>query len=163
MRGQISRHNTKLLAGDTVEQVDPCVCRDFPCPLNGLCETRNVIYQASVTTPDDGHSEHYVGVTNHFKSRFGGHRSDLNHSEGRKNSTLAKYVWDLKDAGRQFDVNWRIIDRGATWSNVTRRCQLCDKEKFYIINKRDMATLNSRRELFNTCRHRLTNLLRKAK
>ena len=152
MRGQISRHNTKLLAGDTVEQVDPCVCRDFPCPLNDLCETRNVIYQASVTTTDDGHSEHYVGVTNHFKSRFGGHRSDLNHSEGRKNSTLAKYVWDLKDAGRQFDVNWRIIDRGATWSNVTRRCQLCDKEKFYIIYKRDMA-----------CRHRLTNLLRKAK
>ena len=163
MRGQVSRHNNKLLAGDTVEQVDPCVCRDFPCPLNGLCETRNVVYQASVTTPDDGHTEHYVGVTNHFKSRYGGHRSDMNHSDGRKNSTLAKYVWTLKDANRQFDISWRIIDRGPLWSNVTRRCLLCDKEKFFIIYKRDMATLNSRREMFNTCRHRLSNLLSKTK
>ena len=104
-----------------------------------------------------------VGVSTHFKGRFGSHRYDMNHSEQRTNSTLAGYVWNLKDAGRMFDVNWRIIDRGAPYSNVTRRCLLCDKEKFYIIYRRDMATLNSRCEIFNTCRHRLSILLVKAK
>ena len=122
-----------------------------------------VVYQASVTTPDDGHTEHYVGVTNHFKSRYGGHRSDMNHSDGRKNSTLAKYVWTLKDANRQFDISWRIIDRGPLWSNVTRRCLLCDKEKFYILFRPDIAQLNKRNELWTTCRHKKLALLIKPK
>ena len=162
MSGKISQHNQKLLSAGNVEQVDPCVCTQFDCPLDGRCEIMNVVYQASVTTPDDGHTEHYVGVTHYFKERFIGHRSDMRHSENRHGSTLSKYVWELKDAGRQFDMQWRIIDRGAPYNNVTKRCILCDKEKYYIIYHRDMSTLNKRSKLFNVCKHRTKHLLSKA-
>ena len=39
------------------------------------------------------------------------------------------------------------------------KCRLCKREKYYILFEPDGATLNKRSELYNTCRHRLKDLL----
>ena len=50
------------------------------CPLNGQCLTKSVIYQATVTTEDDGSKETYIGLTkNVFKERFNGHKMTFRH------------------------------------------------------------------------------------
>ena len=50
-------------------------------------------------------------------------------------------------------------DRGAPFTPVTGRCNLCTKEKFYILRKPEMASLNSRQEVGNHCRHIAMSLL----
>ena len=44
---------------------------------------------------------------------------------------------------------WKVIDWGAPFTPVTGRCNLCTKEKFYILRKPEMASLNSRQEVGN--------------
>ena len=43
----------------------------------------------------------------------------------------------LKEAGVDYTIRWKILD----------------KAQFYIICKQELATLNKRTELANTCRH----------
>ena len=54
----------------------------------------------------------------------------------------------------------RILKRAKSYSNITKRCNLCLWEKFFIICKPDMATLNRRNELVSTCRHASKFLLK---
>ena len=69
-------------------------------------------------------------------------------------TTLSSYIWDLKDLDLNYDISWCVIDRGKPSNPVTRRCNLCIKEKFHIIFQPEGASLNKRSELFSTCRHR---------
>ena len=166
MQSLISRHNTRLLsgagarAGPELEQLDHCVCTDFECPLNGNCEIRNCVYQATVTSEDQD-IETYVGVTKHFKQRFVGHRGDFRHSENRNNSTLASHIWNLKDENKEFNITWQIIDRGPIYNSITKKCFACIQEKYHIAF--DNPKLNKRDELLCTCRHRLLETLSRQK
>ena len=76
-----------------------------------------------------------------------------------KKNTLSAHIWKLKDAGTKFEISWSIVEKAPEFNPTTRRCTLCLKEKYHIICKPDGATLNSRSELFSTCRHRLSKLL----
>ena len=46
------------------------------------------------------------------------------------------------------------------YSNQTKRCNLCIAEKYFILTKPQMASLNRRNELISTCRHRRKYILR---
>ena len=83
----------------------------------------------------------------------------MNNTKNRTNSTLASHIWDLKDRGIDHDVGWKIKSRGTQYNPSTKKCRICLKEKHFILYKGEGATLNSRGEIFNTCRHRKTNLL----
>ena len=74
---------------------------------------------------------------------------DLNTSQ----TALSKHIWDLRSQGIEAVVTWKIIDRGRPFSPVHGVCQLCNKEKFYILFRPDVAELNSRSETFSACRH----------
>ena len=73
--------------------------------------------------------------------------------------TLSQYIWTLKDNDVPYSVNWRIIAKGKSYSSSNKKCDLCLKEKYYIICKPDMASLNNRNELDSECRHRKKHLL----
>ena len=45
-------------------------------------------------------------------------------------------------------------------SGSSKRCNLCLKEKFLIIYRPKLSTLNKRNELVSSCRHRNKALLR---
>ena len=74
-------------------------------------------------------------------------------------TTLSTHIWKLKEKGSTFNIKWSILDRGQIFNPGTKTCQLCTKEKFYIIFKPEIATLNSRNELGAHCRHKKTTLL----
>ena len=61
--------------------------------------------------------------------------------------------------GSTFDVKWKVLNRGALFTPVTGRFNLCTKEKFYVLRKPEMASLNSRQEAGNYCRHIAMSLL----
>ena len=67
----------------------------------------------SLYSSDDGRVENYIGCTKYFKKRYYGHRSDMNNpaNKDKNRSTLANYVWKLKDERKNFDIKWKIIGK----------------------------------------------------
>ena len=54
---------------------------------------------------------------------------------------------------------WKVLKRAKSYSNASKRCNLCIREKLYlIICKPDMASLNQHNELVSTCRHALRKI-----
>ena len=67
----------------------------------------------------------------------------------------------LKNEKKEFDIQWKIVARAKPFSPVSGICALCTLEKFYILTKPNLATLNRNEEIYNTCRHKLGLLLDK--
>ena len=162
IKRQISTHNSKVQQTEDNPQAEmpaDCNCRDFPCPLNGDCQAaKSIVYKATVV---DGNNniETYTGLTkNTFKERFYGHTASFN-NRNTDGTTLSTHIWKLKDEGTNYDIHWSVIEKAREFNPTTRKCTLCLKEKYHIIFEPSGATLNSRSELYSTCRHRLSKLL----
>ena len=118
-----------------------CNCRDHPCPLQtNDCQTDHVIYRATVTDQNQNVNT-YTGLTGYtFKKRYDGHTYSFRH-RGEKSTTLSSHLWDLTDKNIQYNLNWELVDRAQEFNPSTRKCRLCNKEKYYIIFQPEGATL----------------------
>lgn len=146
----IDIHNSKKLI--TMEQTDKCNCRKNHCPIEGQCGKRNVVYQATVTS--NGDTESYVGLCETpFKLRYNNHKTSFTNSRYQNSTELSKHIWNLKNSKKDFHIAWKIIGRGSPYSNRTKRCNLCILEKYFIICKPTLASLNKRTDLTYLCRH----------
>ena len=161
----IDSHNNRILnsskhtdetADNTVDSKS-CNCRQkSTCPLNGNCLQSSVIYQATVTRKDNNTSETYSGLTeNDFKTRYRNHSASFRHAKHRNSSELSKHIWTL-----DYSISWRIISSSSPYNSSSKRCNLCLKEKFLIICRPDLSSLNKRNELASSCRHTKKVLLR---
>ena len=163
----IAKHNSKVMKQNlqteenlqTAQNFKNCNCRNKEgCPLMGECQQRGVIYQATVLS-EEKRNQTYIGLTaGTFKKRFDGHTSTFR-SEEANGTTLSSYIWKLKNEGRDFEILWKVISKATPFSPVTEQCALCTAEKFYIIYKPELGTLNTRNELGAHCRHKQRVLL----
>ena len=168
MKQTITGHNSKILKPKASEGDDMCNCEvRASCPMDGKCLTDNLIYLATVTETSIQNQktvEGYVGLASTtFKKRFYKHRDSFKKEKMQNDTTLSTHIWKLKEKGSTFSIKWSILDRGQIFNPATKTCQLCTKEKFYIIFKPEIATLNSRNELGAHCRHKKTTLVGLAK
>ncbi len=160
VKNSIDGHNAKQLRKEPAPE-RTCNCRrPADCPLNGNCLQKSIVYQATITAASKP-TETYIGLTETtFKTRFGNHKQSFI-KENLKNSTeLSKHIWKLKRENMDYKITWKIVGRASPYNGISKRCNLCTLEKFYIIYKREMATLNKKSELINTCRHRNKFLLK---
>ena len=125
------------------------------CPLSNKCITESVVYQATVTTKDKTTNrppQTYVGLTeNSFKTRLANHKTSFNSFDKRNAIELSKYVWELKNRNIHYTIKWKILKRAKPYNCASNRCNLCLWEKYFIICKPKMATLNKRNELLSAC------------
>ena len=149
----INAHNKSVINEKPRSPEKTCNCRSKPaCPLNGKCLTSNIIYQATVES--NGRSETYIGLTaNEFKTRYRNHTTSFRHESKRHFTELSKHIWSLKDKNKDYRISWKIVARAQPYSNTTKKCNLCLTEKFLIICKPELCTLNKRNELSSSCRH----------
>ena len=161
----IDGHNKSILknaetAQPRQDERKKCSCRKKEeCPLDGECLVSEVVYQATVNTQDT--RETYIGLTaNQFKARYRNHQMSFRHEKRRNETELSKHLWKLKEENIDFTVTWKILAKAKPYTNLTKRCNLCNTEKFFLITKPHMATLNKRNELISTCRHRRKFILR---
>ena len=134
--------------------VPPCRCTLEECPLNGNCEKSNVIYQCTITEEASGKKESYVGLTaNSIKDRITKHRKSFRDRTYHRNS-LSRHVWKLKDQNKAFQVAWKILDQATTYSPSSKLCNLCTRETYFILFKKNLATLNRKDEFFGYCLHK---------
>ena len=154
MQSIINKHNKKVTSIDTKpNSQDQCNCRDKDqCPIDNKCLTSGVIYNARVTTDDT--TKNYIGLTEGtFKQRFTQHKHSFRHRSHMNSTELSKYIWQLRDSKKDFNIKWTIICRARPYSNITKRCDLCTTEKLMIINSKPDELLNKRSELISKCRH----------
>ena len=157
MASIISSHNSRVSAPTPpVPQPEKKTCncrRGTTCPLNGNCLESSVVYKATVTAPRKP-ERYYFGLSEPpFKQRYNGHTYDFRHESERSSTTLAGYIWDLKDEGVEFDIKWEVHAKAAPYQCGSRRCDLCLAEKVAIASGDPVKMLNSRSELVSTCRH----------
>ena len=105
-------------------------------------------------------SEYYTGLTEGaFKYRLYGHNSSFKSNKQKNNTMLSKHVWWLKSNNIAYQLEWKILGKAKAYNPITKVCRLCLLEKYFIMYKPETATLNSRDEFFNPCRHKWKYML----
>ena len=136
-----------------MSQPDTFNCRRKPdCALKGKCLQTNVIYQARETT--ERTTETYVGLATNFKERYINHQTSFRRPNRRNRTELSKHVWTLQDNNKPFQIKWKVLKKCKPYSNAYQKCNLCLYEKFIIICKKELCSLNRRNELASSCPHR---------
>ena len=159
----INQHNGKL-AGGQKEPTSGCNCRGAAakasCPMRGNCLAEGVVYCATVTDTTTNTVETYTGLTGGaFKTRYNAHKGNLKNRDQQHKTTLSSHIWRLKDSNKPYTVSWKILARASTFNTTTHMCRLCLMEKYLIMSSPATATLNSRSEIYSSCRHRKGKLL----
>ena len=162
----ITNHNKAVISKPTRTNnltKKSCNCRKpNECPMDGNCNVESVIYQAEVTTETT--KETYIGLCDTaFKLRYRNHVSSFRNERYKHATELSKYIWSLKDKNAKYNIKWCKIKQASSYSNVTKRCNLCLWEKYFIICEPEMASLNKRNELSSCCRHARKFMLKNVK
>ena len=166
MSSMIKSHNKKVI-NKGVKELKSCNCRvKFECPLNGRCQVINIMYKWTVLLSSDKPNKVYLGTAEGgFKKRFYGNRKLFNNKGSANDTTLSKYIWELKETSNSSPtLVWSIAKKVPPYSNISKKCLLCLHEKLEIINyPRPEELLNKRSELISRCRHANNLLLRSYK
>ena len=123
--------------------------------LNEMCLTKDLVYQAEVTTKDNNERKTYIGMTaTTFKERYRNHKKSFDDIKYKNDTELSKYVWNLKLNKKLYKINWSILSRASSIKAGGSNCNLCLEEKLQIIsNYNSSSSLNKRSELFTKCAH----------
>ena len=136
---------------------EKCNCRS-DCPIKDdkyNCRDRNVIYEATVE--HNGKRKFYIGLTSmEFKQRRQQHKSTFNNRK-QDTTTLANYIWKLKDKKEQYNVTWKILQKVGARKSGDKKCKLCLLEILKILDykkKHGENCINKRDEFTGACRHK---------
>jgi len=122
--------------------------------MSGQCCTEAVVYQATVTNNNYTVIETYVGLTqNQSKYRYNNHTASFKNISRQNSTELSKYIWKLKDNKIAYEIKWKILARAQPCNKQSPLCKLCLLEKYFIICKPHLASVNSRNEIVTTCRY----------
>ena len=125
-----------------------------------------VIAWKTSVSHDGGKEKTYIGLTSHpFRSRAANHKKSFTYLKYEKETELSKHIWDIKKKEARkmrtvkFDIKWKKIVNAKPFNPVTNVCNLCTAEKYLIIFKPELGSLNKRDEIRNHCRHKRGLLL----
>ena len=119
--------------------------------MDGNCNVESIIYPAEDTSQTT--KETYIGLCDtSSKLAYRNHTSSFCNEWYKNANKLSKHMWNLKDQNIQYNIKWRKIKHARSYSNVTKKCNLCLWEKYFILCKLEMSSLNNRNELTSCCR-----------
>ena len=159
MNSIISGANKRKLLQNNTQNDKTCSCRENPCPLQGHCNLKNLVYKAELTEGPSGDKFSYLGMTcRKFIERYRVHKKSFTDENAKNNqTTLSKKFWKMKNENKNTEVKFQIAKIARSYTPGDKFCQLCTSEKYMIIKElklNENNNLNSRDELFTQCRHR---------
>ena len=107
----IRAHNRKVLRPtDDNHPPKSCNCRKPESyPLDGNCLDISLVYRATVTA-ENRPNKFYLGMTeSSFKTRYTGHKSSFKNRNLVNDTSLSKYVWELKEKEVNHTIEWSIL------------------------------------------------------
>ena len=159
---KINAHNKAILGNSKPLERGGCNCsNEEDCPLEGECLSKNVLYEATITSSIRNYGEKkYIGISEpSFKDRFANHKKSFNNAKYAKETALSKEVWKIKEKNETFSVKWKIRRQCPTYTPMSKKCALCMNEKADIVYYEGSNLLNKKSEIISTCRHRLKHSL----
>ena len=89
------------------------------------------------------------------------HIASFRHAKHRNSTKLSKHIWILKDSNIDHSISWCIISSRSSYNSSNKRCtgNLCLQEKFLIIYRPNLSSLNKCNKLVSSCCHRNKALL----
>ena len=117
----------------------------------GLAEAS--VYHAHVTSEEE--TKECKGSTEpRWKSRLGNHLSSFSDPRKKNKTSLARYIWDLKERNQPFEVKWTLHKQAFPCKCWTKKCDICLSEKLDILRGDPRTMLNKKSEIMNKCLHR---------
>ena len=99
--------------------------------MNGHCLKTSLVYKANVT--HDETTVSYLGLCEGtFKDRFRNHGKSFRNRKYETETELSKYIWSLKDEGKDYQLDWSIVKRSVPYVSGAKKCDLCLTEKTLI-------------------------------
>ena len=120
----IMSHNKKLISCHN-PIILPCICRrKKECPLERKCRANYVVYKCIVSAAGFTNKVYLGTAQGEFNKWFYNHNMSFKKDSKKSNTTLAKYIWGLKD---KHDVTpamkCHILKSVAPYSNIKRKCK----------------------------------------
>ena len=157
IRSKINGHNKKILQSKPTEPQKLCNCliRE-DCPMNGLCLTSSILYQATITCSDSKFKQkRYKGICETtFKKRYANHKKSFNLIKSKNDTTLSIEYWNLKQKQQAPSFTREIKRQYKAYNRTLKKCNLCLNEKLMIIEDPEKNLLNKRSNVISQCRHR---------
>ena len=102
----------------------------------------------------------YIGQTMRtFKDRLYKHRHSFKEPKRMHDTTLATYVWALKNRNIDYSVDYTLVRPADPYMRGDKACKLCLMEKTFIATNHHQDSLNKRSELLQPCEHKLQHRL----
>ena len=97
----------------------------------------DVVYMAEVHKYNDTNdiikTYKYVGATStSFKKRYANHKYSFSNIKLKSATSLSKLIHELKDSGKRFSIDWKLIKNARSYSPGNRICDLCVTEALII-------------------------------
>ena len=97
MSSMIKSHNKKMINKD-VKESKSCNCRvKSECLLNGRYQVTDVIYKCTVSSLENPNKVYLGTAEGDFKKRLYNHGKSFNNEGSANDTTLLKYIWELKE------------------------------------------------------------------
>ena len=154
---KINGHAKKILQPKPEQPQKLCNCRvKGDCPLNGLCLTANISYQATIKCSDSKHKQKRYKeiVETTFKKRYANHKKLFNWIVSKNDTTWSIEYRTLKQKQPAPRLTWKVKGQYKNYNPTLKRCNLCLNEKLAIIDNPDKNLLNKRSKGISQCRHR---------
>ena len=134
MSSIIKSYNKKVITKN-VEELKPCNCRiKSECTLNGQCQVTSILYKYTILSSDKPRKVYLGTAECHFMKRFYNHRRSFNNENSSNNTTLSKYMWELKETSNSnITLVWFIAKNLPPYSNISKNCLRRFHEKLEII------------------------------
>ena len=162
----LAKHNSKILrqaASNPPHPPPKCNCQKSikdNCPVSGACNQAGAVYQTTVNSDAGRTVKTYVGLAKDFKKRYYKHKKSITEPTEKNSTTLSTHFLKQQAAGKEPQMTWKFLETNLpTYNPVRNSCRLCLREKYIIVLKPHLATLNSRSEIFSACRHKRFELL----
>ena len=130
-------------------------CFQNPCPVKGECNVKDTIYECIVTNNKEEKFKYIGKCSTQFIKRYRNHTKAIKNKKYSKNSELSKKIWQLKDEGVEYSMEWNLRKSVKSYQPGNQYCRLCLEEVHQIIFYCEPETLlNERNELYKKCRHK---------
>ena len=94
-----------------------------------------------------------ISFTDLFHLTFQSESSETNELKYQYNCQYISVVYVAVSYFSTQYIKWKILKKAKPYSNTTKRCNLCMEEKYIIMFKPEMASLNQRGGVVTSCLH----------
>ena len=152
IRSKRNGHNKKILQPKPTKPQKICNCLvKKDCPMNGLCLTSSILYQATIKCSDSKYKKkRYKGICETtFTKRYPNHKKSFILINSKNDTTLSIEHWTLKQKQQAARLTWEIKGQYKAHNPTLKKCNLCLNEKIAIIDDPDKNLLNKRSEVIS--------------